>query len=209
MMWRKRFRIGLIGGVIGAIFMVVFALSAQAELVTQSYLDGIKHYEAQDFTEAIDAFTRVVESGVSNGKLFYNLANAHFKHSNLGPAILWYERARRLLPNDPDIRFNLDYASSLVQDEKETSTAPLVRILFFWKDLIPLSHWLLIGLFANGFFWFFWAAYRVKRKRVLKHISAGLLVLALVAAGIGCGSLRIFIRIHGIVPTSCRIARDG
>ncbi len=84
-------------------------------------------YEAGDYAGAIDDYTRVIEAGVVTPQLFYNLGNAHFKDGSVGRAVLWYERARRLAPRDPDLRDNLDLTRSLLRDKQLVATQPRWR----------------------------------------------------------------------------------
>ena len=51
--------------------------------------------------------------------VYYNLGNAHFKLGNVAAAILFYERALRLAPQDEDIIYNLSIAEGLITDKIE------------------------------------------------------------------------------------------
>ncbi len=84
-------------------------------------------YEAGNYAGAIDDYTRVVEAGVAVPDLFYNLGNACFKQGDMGRAILWYERARRLAPRDADVRENLGLTRSLVRDKQLVVDEPRWR----------------------------------------------------------------------------------
>jgi Tetratricopeptide repeat/Bacterial SH3 domain len=70
------------------------------------YRDG--HYAA-----AAREYEELRRAGWISGNLYFNLGNAYFKAGDKGQAILNYERARRLLPRDPDVTANLAYARSL------------------------------------------------------------------------------------------------
>jgi hypothetical protein len=65
------------------------------------------------FDEAATRFEQLIDDGVVNGALHYNLGNAHLQAGRLGPAILSYRRAEQLIPGDPRLRHNLEYARSL------------------------------------------------------------------------------------------------
>lgn len=103
-------------------------------------LDGAEHYKNGDFEAAVEAFLKITDSGIKNGKLFYNLGNAYMKNDDVGRAVYWYERALKLIPDDPDLRFNIDYAYSLLKDEKGDPSSPVLNVIFFWKHkLSPFS----------------------------------------------------------------------
>lgn len=73
-------------------------------------------YAESHFEEAIKDYEKIIEHGYESGNLYYNIGNAYFKIGFLGKAILNYERAKRLNPYDSDLRSNLEYAHSLVEE---------------------------------------------------------------------------------------------
>ena len=121
-------------------------LHAQDEL----FDEGNRLYQQEDYQGALDNYLRIREAGFESPGLYYNIGNAYFKANELGRAILYYERARRLAPGDPDILANLELARSLGADE--IIPLPrfwLLRVGSWWMNLFPRS--LLIGLTAAGY----------------------------------------------------------
>ncbi len=76
-------------------------------------------YQQSEFTQAIAQYQALADSGYSSAALFYNLGNAYFKNHDIKSAILYYERAKRLAPNDEAIDFNLNLSRSLTFDKVE------------------------------------------------------------------------------------------
>ena len=72
-------------------------------------------YAESQFKDAVKLYEEILKHDYESASLYYNLGNAYFKLGFLGSAILNYERARRLMPYDSDLRSNLSYASSLRQ----------------------------------------------------------------------------------------------
>jgi tetratricopeptide (TPR) repeat protein len=102
------------------------------------YQEGNRLYQDGDFEGALASYLRLVEAGFESGEVYYNIGNTYFKLGDIAQAILYYERARRLLPGDEDVQANLDLARSLTVDEIE----PLPRFWLFsvvdwWVDLLP------------------------------------------------------------------------
>lgn len=116
------------------------------------FLDASTAYNEGRYEDAAKGFTAVAETGARNAALFYNLGNAWFKSGDLGRAILWYERAKRLAPTDPDLALNLDYARSLTKDAAEPESA-LQKVLFFAKSYLSLGQMSWVLLISNAVLW--------------------------------------------------------
>ncbi len=132
---------------------LVFAAFATPLLaVTQVafYEEGNRLYQEGDFEEALASYLRLEEAGFESGEVYYNIGNTYFKLGAVAQSILYYERARRLLPGDQDVQANLDLARSLTVDEIE----PLPRFWLFsavewWVGLLPRT--LLIAVVAASY----------------------------------------------------------
>jgi tetratricopeptide (TPR) repeat protein len=148
--------------------------------IAQTFLDGIKNYKEGRFAEASAAFSKVADEGIKNGKLFYNLGNSHLKNGDIGNAILWYERSLKLSPDDPDLKFNYEYALSLTRDEKGDKELPLVRILFFWNYLLSQTYIQWAAIFFNIIFWSLMTVRVIQRKDQFKTLSHLILILGLI-----------------------------
>lgn len=76
--------------------------------------DANKLYEQGKYPEAIRLYENLLHSGHHSPGVLFNLGNAHFKNGELGRAILYYHRAQRVVPRDPDVRANLRFARQRV-----------------------------------------------------------------------------------------------
>jgi len=127
---------------------------------TDTFLAGVRAYEAGDYAGAVEAFSDLVARGYGSGPLYFNLGNSHLKEGHLGHAILWYERSLKLMPGNADLLYNLDYARALTRDEVDEPEVPLGRIIFFWKYRMSRPSVQVVSLL----FWLaFWALLGVKR----------------------------------------------
>ena len=146
---------------------------------TRSYLKAIEQYRQRNFAQAAASFQTIVDNGVQNGKLYYDLGNAYLKQGLLGHAILWYERALLMIPDDPDLRFNHDFAVSLTKDRIEKNSPSLWRILFFWNHLLSpeVIRWL--AIIINLAFWSLLLVRTLLKKKSLKVPSFILLLVLL------------------------------
>ncbi|MBI5023959.1 MAG: tetratricopeptide repeat protein [Candidatus Omnitrophica bacterium] len=105
----------LVGGV--AVPAVDDAVAANSDLISDAgalskFMTAAAAYRAEDYDKAVAAYEAILRGGKESGALYYNLGNSYFKKGSLGKAILNYERARRLIPRDGDLNFNLAYARS-------------------------------------------------------------------------------------------------
>ncbi|MDX9788830.1 MAG: hypothetical protein RBT11_18780 [Desulfobacterales bacterium] len=179
---RRREILFLIGCLLFCGTMTAFA-DKDDNLQTRAFIDGVRYYEAKNYTEAVAVFEKLVFDGIRNGKLFYNLGNAYLKKGDLGPAVLWYERAMALISGDPDLQFNLSYAKSLVKDEGGEAPSPVFQVLFFWKDMFRLNVLQWTGILLNGLFWLLLGLTRVFQKSVLRSFCYGALILSVLFLG--------------------------
>lgn len=143
------------------------------------FVDAVRAYKAGDYAAAAAQFESIAKTRVNNPDLFYNTGNAYLKAKDIGRAILWYERAKKLAPADPDLKFNLTYAQSLLKDKKETGFS-FADIFYFWQGVVSLR-WLQYASITLSFCFFIWAT---ARKAGHRQIFSGIgIVLCLLFAG--------------------------
>lgn len=88
-------------------------------------------YINETFHEAIEIYEQIMEMQWESAALYYNLGNAYYQTGQTGKAILNYERARRLSPNDDAILHNLRVVRSRITDKME----PVPQLFFIdWRD---------------------------------------------------------------------------
>lgn len=102
-------------------------------------------YENKQYPKAIAGYTALLEAGYQSAELHYNLANAYYRTGELGQAVLHYERALRLAPNDKDIVHNLEVVRRQVEAER-----PAIEGFRLWTNTLRLfssDGWGALGLF--------------------------------------------------------------
>jgi tetratricopeptide (TPR) repeat protein len=136
-----------------ALALLAYARPAHAapSVATQAFLRGNQAYGKADYPSAIDAYEQVRALGVVHEDLYYNLANAYYRAGRLGPAILNYERALALDPDQDDARFNLKIA-------RETALRR-ANDKIEGADREPLWMRVAGGFTLSGATWMFLAAY--------------------------------------------------
>ncbi len=102
------------------------------------FFRAIQAQKEGHFEKAVEAYRHLIDSGYAGGHILYNLGNAHIRLNELGMAILAYERARRWIPRDADLQFNLAYARNLTVDAIPADPGWVGQTLF-WIDSFTLK----------------------------------------------------------------------
>ena len=143
---------GLAGGLESA--PKVPPLLAGRDQRVAALLEGNAAYENGDYEAARFRYQEIVNSGVVNGNLQYNLGNASLRSGQLGFAVASYLRAAALAPRDEDIQANLTFARSQARDALEPpSASTVVRTLAFWHYSLSLRELVVGALILNLLFW--------------------------------------------------------
>lgn len=102
------------------------------------------YYQRKQYDSAIACYQQVAATGKVNANLFYNTGNSYYRLSRIGPAVLYYEKALRLDPENKTIADNLLLAKKRI----DNPVAEISPVFFerWW-------HGLLYAINANG-----WAA---------------------------------------------------
>jgi tetratricopeptide (TPR) repeat protein len=111
-------------------------LGAEGDSAEDLFFKANQSYKDGRFQDAIDRYLHMLERGQKNGHVFYNIGNAYLRLNDLGRAILFYERARLLIPRDADLNFNLRYAHDQTQDAMPVSQNVINQSFFWLNDLI-------------------------------------------------------------------------
>ena len=102
------------------IILMIFPLAIYASSERDSVLlRAEQYYQQSEYSKVISEYRSLIDDGWASAALFYNLGNAYFKINDIKSAILYYERAKRLAPNDEAINQNLEFTRSLIFDRVE------------------------------------------------------------------------------------------
>ena len=207
----------MIAGTCAWVFLSIVPISgAPPSAMTLSALAaGNEAYQRGDFAAAERNYRRAIDAGASGPVVCYNVGNACFKQNKLGEAVYWWERARRLDPEDPDIRENLEFARLLVVDRIEMPSDPLpVRVLRAAAHLLSerAESWALLGLLAgaNACFslWLF-ADRRGLAVAALSGLAVALAASLLVGASLAWKIVEQRTRLEGVVVEQKVDVRSG
>lgn len=142
------------------------------------------YYTTEEYQQAAAAYEQILEQDKVSVKLYFNLGNAYYKMGDINNAILNYERAKLLAPQDNDIEFNLKLARQFVITEIEELPQPFfVR----WKNrilnLFSADSWSYISIATFILFLFLLGLFIFSRRVALKRIGFWFGILALIVSG--------------------------
>ena len=142
-------------------------------------------YGEERYAPAAAEYEKILGAGLESGHVYFNLGNAYFKAGDVGRALLNYERARRLIPRDPDLQANLAYARSLSGAD---DTEPLyARLLLPLAKRLSSDEALLAASFAYSALMLLLIAARLlpaaQRGASAVAIVAGVVLVVLLSSG--------------------------
>ena len=101
---------------------ILFFLVLNGMLFAQNetlFEQGNKLYNEGKYAEAIDKYEAILKTDQHSAELYFNLANSHYKLSNVAPSVYFYEKALQLKPKDRDILNNKAFANNMTVDDIE------------------------------------------------------------------------------------------
>lgn len=102
-------------------YIVLFLMAlAGTALSSDLLIKAEKAYDSKKYKEAISCYEKLIEEGYKSHQLYYNLGNSYYRDNQIGRAIYAYELARKMNPNDEDIRINLSKAAAKTLDKIES-----------------------------------------------------------------------------------------
>jgi tetratricopeptide (TPR) repeat protein len=113
--------------------LVSISFSFSQSGVEYYFEQGNHSYREGEFQQAIEHYQKIIDAGFESGRLYYNIGNCYYKLDEIGYAILYYEKAKKILPNDSEVGLNLELARLKVIDRVEM---PSRFFLFEWWDAI-------------------------------------------------------------------------
>lgn len=129
-------------------------------------------YIESDYTSAITKYEELVSEGYEGVSLYYNLGNSYYRIGKLGYAILYYEKALKLSPNDEDVKHNLALANLRTADKIET--LPKFFLFEWWETFLAifsLQGWTIVTLVIYVLFLFALTSYFFLNHIIHQRIS--------------------------------------
>lgn len=156
-------------------------------------------YDQGLYDSALNTYNQVINNGIESGEMYYNMGNAYYKNNDVASAILYYEKAKKLLPNDEDILYNLNIANSMIVDKIEK-----VPELFYYRwwnffyNALGADAWTIFALVSFSFLIVTIGLFIISRKRQYRKLSfyIGMLFLVITIATFALASQKYYYNIE-------------
>lgn len=108
-------------------------------------------YAGKHYAEAAEMYGLLADSIVSE-ELYYNQGNAEFKQKHYAKAVLAYERALRIAPDNKDAQYNIALVRTRLLDRfSKPSEMFFISWVRDWVTSHSVAHWTLLS-----FMWVVW-----------------------------------------------------
>lgn len=177
---------------IGAFVFAARMLQPKAAADAQAIYAANQLYQVGNYDDAIRIYEQIIDQGVEDSTLYYNLGNSYYGKGDLGRAILNYQRAATLDPRDADIQNNLEIArtqaNAVVGDMAPGPLGILRDLTGKWLTLnetalLTMAIWFVIAIL--------FIAWRLQEQGLARKITRNMMLflfLVLTIAGLSLGS---------------------
>jgi len=159
----------------------LLAFSLFANNTDSLVLNANKAYNEGLYDSALVIYSSILNDGIESGELYYNIGNAYYKNNDVASAILYFEKAKKLLPNDEDIIYNLNIANSMIVDKIEK--VPELFYKQWWNyiyNIMGADAWTVFALISFSMLVVTIGLFVVSKKRGNRKLSFYIGVLFLI-----------------------------
>lgn len=129
---------------------LLISTTVYGQQVDELKIEADSAYLLGNYAQAAEIYEQMLKQGES-AEVYYNLGNAYYKSDEIAKAILNYERALLLTPNNSDLKSNLEIARAKTID-KEVQIPDIFFVAWVktWIHSCPMYTWAIWGILT---FW--------------------------------------------------------
>ena len=98
------------------------------------FVKGNQLYAKGEYPQAVQDYQQILNEGYQSAVVYYNTGNAYYKMDDMPSAILYYEKAHKLAPNDEATSINIQLANLKIADKIEAQQEFFVNR--WWHNFI-------------------------------------------------------------------------
>lgn len=137
----------------------------------------------ESFTVAASKYQTLVDDGIDNGRLYFNLAGAYLQSGDPGRALANYERAALLLPGDSEVVANREHTLAVLSGEESATGQSLNARILNWNKGLSVDARIIVGMAAWSVLWLTMAVSLLISRRGLRAIAISAAVVFVLSAG--------------------------
>ncbi|MBE0650546.1 MAG: tetratricopeptide repeat protein [Bacteroidales bacterium] len=181
-------------------YIILLIFGSLALNLSASNLDSLmtkanNAYDHQQYDTALAIYNQIIKEGYVSPKLYYNLGDTYFRKKNIPEAILYFEKAKKLDPNNANIQYNLGIANSMIVDKIEPVPEFFVKRWWnYFYNLFNADTWTTLFILSFVILIFFVGVFILARERRNRKWSFffGFIFLLISIATFGLASQRTY-----------------
>ncbi len=137
-------------------------------------------YNQSLYDSALVTYQKVLDAGYESGELYYNIGNSYYKNNDIASAILYYEKAKKLIPNDESTEYNLNIANSMIVDKIEKVPELFYKVWWnFFYNFMGSDAWAVFALISFSLLVITIGLFIITNTRINRKVSFYVSVLLL------------------------------
>ena len=163
---------------LGILVLFLLSFTIQAQMFQTELYQAEQLYNQSKYDSAALLYQNIIDGGYQSPELYYNLGNTYYKLEEIPTAILYYEKALKLDPNDENIVHNLKLCNTMIPDRIEE--VPRLFFIRWYQGLynyFPIDTWAYIGLVLFSLAAVFMLFYFLSSKTLLRKLGFWLAVI--------------------------------
>ena len=182
-----------------SLLYILISFHASGSDYTTIYDSANAAYSKKEYDKAIELYENIISANQSAPELYFNLGNAYYQTGDFAHAILNYERAKKLAPDDEDVAANLKFANQKTEDKIEA--APEMFLVELKNKIVSSmneSSWSVLCILFLIAGLFLWAVF----------IASSHLAVRKAAFYLGFASILLFIATFFVARCSYNVTRN-
>lgn len=179
-------------------FLLIFgslALNLQASNLDSLMAKANNAYDHQKYDSAMILYKQIIKEGYVSSKLYYNIGDTYFREKKIPEAILYFEKAKKLDPNNANIKYNLGIANSMIVDKIEpVPEFFLKRWWDYFYNLFNADTWTTLFIISFAILIFFVGVFVLAHERKTRKWSffIGFIFMLISITSFGLASQRTY-----------------
>ncbi len=162
-------------------------------------IKAMDFYDLGNYNNAIKIYETLLDEGIVNSTIYYNLAVSYLKNKEIGKAKLNLERVLRLTPRDKSARELKNYISEITEEPKQNLAEKIISDIKLICSLNEITLIMFIFFFVAGSFFI---VYCLLYKKIYIRLSIAFFCLFLLLVPL------IYMKIEDEILSSKAIVMD-